>query len=142
MPLPSPFPHRPADHNKDKLINLGWVFARTPWTDDSWLVSPSLFGTLVVGWGFVCLRPSFHLLNNMSVVGSFVTRNRYSTEASEWGKEERSLLNLIFSKCVCVYTRVCECIRVFILKLGGGSSNSAQLSPACAAIPLSNLFKP
>lgn len=78
----------------------------------------------------------------MSVVGSFVTHNRYSTEASEWGKEERSLLNLIFSKCVCVYTRVCECIRVFILKLGGGSSNSAQLSPARAALPLSNLFKP
>ena len=121
--LPSSFLHHLADHNKDKLINLGWALLapRGPMT-----AGLSLRPSLEL-WLFV-LVPSFHLLNNMSVVGSFVTRNRYSTEASEWGKEEWSLLNLIFSKCVCVYTRACECIHVFILKLGGGSSHSwAQL---------------
>lgn len=121
--LPSSFPYHPADHNKDKLINLGWALLEPPGPMTAGLSPrPSLELRLFVG--FFVPAPSFHLLNNMSVVGSFVTHNRYSTEASEWGKEEWSLLNLIFSKCVCVYTRACECIHVFILKLGGGGSNS------------------
>lgn len=100
----------------------------------------------VVFFVFFVPAPSFHLLNNMSVVGGFVTRNRYSTGASEWGKEERSP-NLIFAKCVCEHTRARACIRVLILKLGGGWgvrgwSTSLQLSPARPAIPLSNSFKP
>lgn len=86
FPTAPPPNHRPADHNKAGLINLGRA-AGAPWTDDSWRVSPSLLGTLVVCWLFFFVPlPSFHLLNNMSVVGSFVKRNRYSTEAREWGK--------------------------------------------------------
>lgn len=52
----------------------------------------------------------------MSVVGSFVKRNRYSTEAHEWGEEEPSLVNLIFSKraraltCVRVSLSACVCV--------------------------------
>lgn len=102
--LPSSFPHRPADHNKDNLINLGWALLEPPGPMTAGLSPhPSLELCLLVGFFFV-RAPSFHLLNNMSVVGSFVTHNRYSTEASEWGKEEWSLLNLIFSKmCMCVH---------------------------------------
>lgn len=84
--LPSLFPHRPADHNKDKLINLGWALLEPPGLMTAGLSPrPSLELRLL---GFFVPVPSFHLLNNMSAVGSFVTRNRYSTEASKWGKED------------------------------------------------------
>lgn len=127
FPLPPIwFPHCPADHNKDRLINLGWVC----WNPlDRWQLACLFiplrnFGCLLV---FVPV-PSFHLLNNMSVVAGFVTRNRYSTEASEWGKEDARILNLIYSKCVCAYTRVSKCIHVSLLQLGSIQPCTAEPS--------------
>lgn len=71
----------------------------------------------------------------MSVVGSFVKRNRYSTEASEWGKEEASLLNLIYSKRVCVYTCVYVSLSAYMfLPYSWSPSHPAQLSPVRAAM--------
>ena len=134
---PSLFLHCPADHNKARLINLGWA-AGTPWTDDSWLDSPSLLGNFGCLLGFVPL-PCFHLLNNMSVVGSFIKRNRYSTEASECGKEDVSLLNLIWSKCVRVYTHASISLSAFMfLCYSWSPSRPAQLSPSVAVVPLSD----
>lgn len=81
--------------------------------------------------------PSFHLLNNMSVVGSFVKRNRYSTEASKWGKEDVSLLNLIYFERVRVHTCVCVSLSAYMFPPYSWSpSNPAQLSPVGAAVPL------
>lgn len=89
--------------------------------------------------------PSFHLLNNMSVVGSFVKRNRYSTEAREWGEEEPSLVNLIFSKrarvLTCVRASLSACVVCVCLPYSWSPSHRAQLSPVRLAIPLGDKIK-
>lgn len=59
--LPSSFPHRPVDHNKDKLINLGWALLEPPGPMTAGLSPhPSLELWLFVGF-FLCLRlPSIY----------------------------------------------------------------------------------